>query len=48
MVSHYAGFSSFLAWRSAYLTKLATFRNRFLVMTNWLYTAIFGRDVSRW
>lgn len=42
------GFKSYLAWRSAYLTRLGNAQNRFYVLTNWLTTTIFGRDMSRW
>lgn len=44
----WAGFTSWLAWRSAYLTRLGTWKARLFVMTNWTMTLIFGRDVSRW
>ncbi|XP_051120573.1 internal alternative NAD(P)H-ubiquinone oxidoreductase A1, mitochondrial-like isoform X2 [Andrographis paniculata] len=42
-----AGFVSFFVWRSAYLTRVISWRNRFYVLTNWLTTLIFGRDISR-
>jgi NADH:ubiquinone reductase (non-electrogenic) len=41
------GFSTFLFWRSAYLTKLVGIRNRVLVLFDWVKTALFGRDISR-
>ncbi len=41
------GFTTFLFWRSAYLTKLVSRRNKVLVIFDWLKTLIFGRDVSR-
>jgi len=41
------GFSSFLFWRSAYFTRLVTFRNKTLVLFDWMKTILFGRDVSR-
>ena len=44
----WAGFSSFLAWRSAYLTRLGTMKARIFVAFNWTYVLLFGRDVSRW
>ena len=44
----WAGFTSWVAWRSAYLTKLGTFKSRLFVMTNWTLTMVFGRDISRW
>ena len=42
------GFKSFLAWRSAYLTRLSNAQNRLYVVMNWLTTTVFGRDMSRW
>ena len=44
----FTGIKSYLAWRSAYLTKLGSWRNRFFTVGNWLMTTLFGRDVSRW
>ena len=40
------GFFAFLLWRSAYLTKLLSIRNKILVPMYWLKTIIFGRDIS--
>lgn len=41
------GFSAWLFWRSAYLTRLVSFKNKVLVVFDWLKTLVFGRDVSR-
>lgn len=41
------GFSTWLFWRSAYLTKLVSFKNKILVVFDWVKTSIFGRDISR-
>eukprot|EP01133_Synstelium_polycarpum_P001486 gene1486-1725_t len=41
------GVAVFLLWRSAYLTKLLSLRNRVLVAFDWTKTLVFGRDVSR-
>lgn len=41
------GFSTFLFWRSAYLTKLVSMRNRILVLFDWAKAVFFGRDLSR-
>jgi len=41
------GFSTWLFWRSAYLTKLVSMKNKILVMFDWTKTIIFGRDISR-
>nr|XP_043626873.1 internal alternative NAD(P)H-ubiquinone oxidoreductase A1, mitochondrial-like [Erigeron canadensis] len=42
-----AGFVSWLIWRSAYLTRVVSWRNRFYVMINWATTLVFGRDNTR-
>lgn len=42
-----AGFVSWLIWRSAYLTRVLSWRNRFYVAVNWGTTFVFGRDNSR-
>jgi len=44
----FSGLVSWLAWRSAYLTRLGSIRKRMLVAFNWTLTLIFGRDMSRW
>ncbi|XP_052186890.1 internal alternative NAD(P)H-ubiquinone oxidoreductase A1, mitochondrial-like [Diospyros lotus] len=42
-----AGFTSWFIWRSAYLTRVLSWRNRFYVAVNWTTTFVFGRDISR-
>lgn len=42
-----AGFTSWLIWRSAYLTRVISWRNRFYVAMNWGTTLIFGRDNTK-
>ncbi|KAL1537487.1 Internal alternative NAD(P)H-ubiquinone oxidoreductase A1, mitochondrial [Salvia divinorum] len=42
-----AGFVSWFIWRSAYLTRVISWRNRFYVAINWATTLVFGRDNSR-
>lgn len=42
-----AGFISWFVWRSAYLTRVVSWRNRFYVAINWATTFVFGRDISR-
>ena len=42
-----AGFLSWVIWRSAYLTRVVSWRNRFYVAVNWATTFVFGRDSSR-
>lgn len=41
------GFTTWLFWRSAYLTKLVSFKNKILVLFDWLKKVFFGRDISR-
>ncbi|WAR01358.1 NDH-like protein [Mya arenaria] len=41
------GFPSWFLWRSAYLTKLGSWRLRMQVPLDWTKTLLFGRDVSR-
>ncbi|QCD84298.1 internal alternative NAD(P)H-ubiquinone oxidoreductase A2, mitochondrial-like [Vigna unguiculata] len=42
-----AGFVSWMIWRSAYLTRVLSWRNRLYVAVNWATTLVFGRDNSR-
>lgn len=41
------GVSSWFLWRSAYLTKLGSWRLRMQVPIDWTKTILFGRDISR-
>lgn len=41
------GFGTVLFWRSAYLTKLVSTKNKILVLFDWMKTFVFGRDISR-
>ncbi|XP_071497123.1 uncharacterized protein, partial [Diadema antillarum] len=41
------GFSSWVLWRSAYLTRLGSWRLRMQVPIDWTKTLLFGRDTSR-
>ena len=41
------GRTTYLLWRSAYLTRLVSWKNKFLVLFDWLKTSLFGRDISR-
>ncbi|XP_071181038.1 uncharacterized protein [Mytilus edulis] len=41
------GFTSWIVWRSAYLTRLGSWRLRMQVPIDWLKTLIYGRDISR-
>jgi len=43
-----AGWLSWVAWRSAYLTRLGSIPKRIMVAFNWTMTFLFGRDMSRW
>lgn len=40
------GFATWLFWRSAYVTKLMSFKSKLLVVQDWLRTFLFGRDIS--
>lgn len=41
-----SGFTTFLFWRSVYLTKLVSLKNKILVLFDWTKNILFGRDVS--
>lgn len=41
------GFVTWIFWRSVYLTKLVSLKNKILVLFDWFKTALFGRDISR-
>lgn len=40
------GFKAFLFWRSVYLTKLVSLKNKILVLFDWFKNIVFGRDIS--
>ncbi len=40
------GFATWVFWRSAYLTKLMSFKSKMLVVGDWFRTFLFGRDIS--
>jgi NADH:ubiquinone reductase (non-electrogenic) len=44
----FRGFQAWVAWRSAYLTRLGSFKKRIEVAMDWTLTLLFGRDTSRW
>jgi NADH:ubiquinone reductase (non-electrogenic) len=41
------GWATWLFWRSAYLTRIVSMKNKVKVFADWLTTQIFGRDVSQ-
>lgn len=41
------GFAAWLFWRSVYLTRLVSLKNKILVLFDWAKTFVFGRDISR-
>ncbi len=41
------GFATWLFWRSAYLTRLVSLKNKILVVFDWTKAILFGRDISR-
>ena len=40
------GILPFIIWRSAYFTKLLTYRNKLLVLMYWFKAFFYGRDIS--
>jgi len=42
-----SGNIGWLAWRSVYLAKQVSFRNQAMVAFDWMKTALFGRDLTR-
>jgi NADH:ubiquinone reductase (non-electrogenic) len=40
------GFKAFLFWRSVYITRLVSIKNKMLVLFDWFKNIIFGRDIS--
>jgi NADH:ubiquinone reductase (non-electrogenic) len=41
-----SGGLAYLVWRSVYITKQVSLRNRVLVLFDWLKAQVFGRDTS--
>ncbi|MBM2840389.1 MAG: putative dehydrogenase [Bacteroidetes bacterium] len=41
------GWSTWLFWRSAYLSRIVSLRNKVLVLFDWMKTQVFGRDISQ-
>jgi NADH:ubiquinone reductase (non-electrogenic) len=41
-----SGFSAWVFWRAAYLTHLVSFKNKVLVLFDWIKTGFFGRDIN--
>ncbi|KAJ2891654.1 putative external nadh-ubiquinone oxidoreductase mitochondrial precursor protein [Zalerion maritima] len=41
------GWAAWVVWRTAYLTKSMSVRNKLMVPVHWLVTWLFGRDISR-
>ena len=41
-----SGRFAFLLWKSVYVTKQVSFRNRVLILFDWMKTRVFGRDTS--
>ena len=42
-----SGYLTWLLWRSVYLTRLVSIKNKILVIFDWVKAMIFGRDISR-
>lgn len=41
-----SGQFAYLVWKSVYITKQVSFRNRVLILFDWLKAQVFGRDLS--
>ena len=41
------GWATWLFWRSAYLTKIVSLRNKFSIAIDWTKALLFGRDISQ-
>jgi NADH:ubiquinone reductase (non-electrogenic) len=41
-----SGFATWIFWRSVYLTKLVSTKNKMLVLFDWFKNFLFGRDIS--
>ncbi len=41
------GWAAWLFWRSAYLSKIVSMKNKVLVLFDWIKTLVFGRDTSQ-
>ncbi|MBI1803969.1 MAG: FAD-dependent oxidoreductase [Ignavibacteriae bacterium] len=41
------GYYAYLFWRSAYITRLVSFKNKILVLFDWMKARLFGRDISQ-
>ena len=41
------GALTYFFWRSAYLTRLVSLKNKVLVLFDWIKTRVFGRDMSK-
>jgi NADH:ubiquinone reductase (non-electrogenic) len=41
-----SGQLAYLVWKSVYITKQVSFRNRVLILFDWLKAQVFGRDLS--
>ena len=41
------GWATWLFWRSAYLSKIVSLKNKFSVFTDWIKAKLFGRDISQ-
>lgn len=46
-MERFGGIIAFIGWRSVYWSMQLSIRNRYLILNEWLRTAIFGRDLTR-
>merc|ERR1712110_1088075 len=47
VISRMTGFVAFLGWRFTYWFLQLSLRNRFMLVTDWLRSFMFGRDLTR-
>ena len=41
------GFSAYVLYKAAYLQKQVSLRNKYSLLQDWMKTAVFGRDMSK-
>jgi NADH:ubiquinone reductase (non-electrogenic) len=42
-----SGWATWLFWRSAYLSRIVSLKNKYSVLTDWIKAKLFGRDISQ-
>jgi NADH:ubiquinone reductase (non-electrogenic) len=41
------GWATWLFWRSAYISRIVSLKNKTLVLFDWIKAQVFGRDTSQ-